>query len=223
MMKTKKLSLIAGISVCALIVLLTAVYAILSGITASAEKAVMPCDIEESFAKEAIEWAVENGFMQADLLDGKAYFFPESEASKGEIAKVLITYMDIDVKEYENITLGFADEEQISAELLPYVRAALSGGYIKLFSDFTYRVENSVSREEIADIFAPLCKMEASVGKIEAFTDRNEVSAYFEDNVKKIVDLDIMIGYPDGTLRPKDSITREELALVLYRFAQLEK
>ena len=223
MMKTKKLSLIAGISVCALIVLLTAVYAILSGVSASAGKTVLPCDIEESFAKEAIEWAVENGFMQAELLDGAAYFFPETEATKGEIAKVLITYLDIDIKEYENVTLGFADEEQISAELLPYVRAALSGGYIKLFSDYTYRAETAVSREEIADIFAPLCKTSVSAGKSENFLDFQEVSIYFEDNVKKIVDLDIMIGYPDGTLRPKSAITREELALVLYRFAHLEQ
>ena len=223
MMKTKKLSLIAGISVCVMIVLLTVVYAVLSGNSASAEKAVLPCDIEESFAKDAIEWAVENGFMQTESKDGNAYFFPQTEATKGEIAKVLITYLDIDIKEYENVTLGFADEEQISAELLPYVRAALSGGYIKLFSDYTYRVGNSVSREEIADIFAPLCKTGASAGKSENFTDFNEVSIYFEDHVKKIVDLDVMIGYPDGTFRPKDAITREELALVLYRFAQLEK
>ena len=118
---------------------------------------------------------------------------------------------------------NFADEEQISAELLPYVRAALSGGYIKLFSDYTYRVGNSVSREEVADIFAPLCQTGASAGKSESFTDFDEVSIYFEDHVKKIVDLDIMIGYPDGTFRPKDAITREELALVLYRFEQLEK
>jgi len=222
-MKTKKLSLIAGISVCALIVLLTAVYAILSGVSTSAGKPVLPCDIEESFAKEAIEWAVENGFMQAELLDGEAYFFPETEATKGEIAKVLITYLDIDIKEYENVTLGFADEEQISAELLPYVRAALSGGYIKLFSDYTYRADSSVSREEVADIFAPLCQTSASAGKSENFLDFHEVSIYFEDNVKKIVDLDIMIGYPDGMLRPKSAITREELALVLYRFAHLEQ
>ena len=221
MMKTKKLSLIAGISVCALIVLLTAVYAILSGASVSAEKAVMPCDTEESFAKEAIAWAVENGFMQADLLEGEAYFFPKSEVTKGEIAKVLITYLEIDIREYENVTLGFADEAQIPEALLPYIRAALSGGYIKLFSDYTYRTENSVTREETADIFAPLCAVAASAGKSENFTDFSEVSLYFEDNVKKIVDLDILIGYPDGTLRPKSAITREELALVLYRFDRL--
>ncbi len=224
MMKTKKLSLIAGISVCVMIVLITVVYAILTGASASAEQEpVLPCDIEDSFAKEAIEWAVKNGFMQAGQTDGEAYFFPRSEVTKGEIAKVLITYMDIDIKEYENVTLGFADEEQISAELLPYVRAALSGGYIKLFSDYTYRADAPVTREEIADIFAPLCSIGAAAGKSESFSDFNEVSMYFEDNVKKIVDLDIMIGYPDGTLRPKSAVTREELALVLYRFAQLEQ
>ncbi len=223
MMKTKKLSLIAGVSVCALIVLLTAVYAILSNTSASAEKVVFPCDIEDSYAKEAIEWAVEHGFMQTETLDGEAYFFPKSEAKKGEIAKVLITYLGIDVKKYKNTEIGFADEAQISQDVLPYVRAALAGGYIKLFSDYTYRADNPVSREEAADIFAPLCNISVSAGKSENFPDFGEVSLYFKDNVKKIVDLDIMIGYPDGMLRPKNTITREELAMVLYRFARLEQ
>ena len=223
MMKTKKLSLIAGVSVCALIVLLTGVYAILTNTSASAESVVLPCDIEESFAKEAVEWAVKNGFMQAETVDGKAYFFPESEVTKGEIAKILITYLDVDVKQYKNSEVGFADESQISKELLPYVRAAVSCGYLKLFSDYTYRADSLVSREEVADIFAPLCKISVSAGKSANFSDFEEVSLYFEDNVKKIVDLDVMIGYPDGTLRPKSAITREELAMVLYRFAQLEQ
>lgn len=222
MMKTKKLSMIAGISVCALIVLITAVYAILSGASVSAESPVLPCDTEESFAKEAIDWAVENGYMQAELLNGEAYFFPTSEVTKGEIAKILAAYLELDVKKYENLTLGFADEEQIPEELLPCVRAALSCGHLKLFSDYTYRAESSVSREEIADIFAPLCTTHASAGKSENFPDFSEVGSYFENQVRTLVDLELLIGYPDGTLRPKNAITREELALVLYRFDRLE-
>ncbi|MBR7160975.1 MAG: S-layer homology domain-containing protein [Clostridia bacterium] len=222
-MKTKKLSLAAGVSVCVLIALLTAVYALLTDTPASAEKPVLPCDIEESFAKEAIVWAVENGFMQAELSEGNAYFSPKREATRGEIAKVLITYLEIDVKAYENTEIGFADEAKIPKALLPYVRAALSRGYIKLYADYTYRAESPVSREETADIFAPLCNMSVSAGKSERFSDFSEVSLYFEDNVKKIVDLDIMIGYPDGMLRPKNTITREELAMVLYRFAELRQ
>ena len=222
-MKTKKLSLIAGVSVCALIVLLTVVYAILSNASASAEEIILPCDIEDSYAKEAIEWAVENGFMQTEVLNGEVCFFPKSEVKKGEIAKVLMTYLDVDVKKYKNVEIGFADESQISEEYLPYIRAALSGGYIKLFSDYTYREDSAVSREETADIFAPLCEISVSAGKSESFSDFGEVGLYFKDNVKKVVDLEVMIGYPDGTLRPKNAITREELALVLYRFARLEQ
>ena len=222
MMKTKKLSLIAGVSVCSLIVLLTVVYAILTDVPASAEKPALPCDIEESFAKEAIEWAVENRFMQTETVEGKEYFLPQSEATKGEIAKALVTYLDINVKEYENVELGFADEAQTDGDVLPYIRAALSRGYIKLQSDYTCRADKPVSREETADIFAPLCKISAAAGKCKNFSDFAQVGLYFEDNVKKIVDLDIMIGYPDGMLRPKNAITREELALVLYRFARLD-
>ena len=222
MMKTKKVSLIAGISVCGLIVLLTVVYAVITGSSVSAENYVPPCDIESSYAKDAIDWAVKNKLMSAHTSDGQTYFFPETEVTKGEIAKVLINYLDIDPKEYENVTLGFADEAQIPEEDLPYIRAALSGGYVKLFSDYTYRADAAVTREEIADIFAPLCGTSASAGKNEIFSDFTDVSIYFEDHVNKIVDLEIMIGYPDGTLRPKEAITREELALVLYRFAHLE-
>lgn len=223
MMKTKKLSLIAGVSVCALIILLTAVYAILSSSSALAEKIILPCDIEDSYAKEAIEWAVENGFMQTEISDGQAYFFPQAEVKKAEMAKVLMLYLGVDVKKYENMEIGFADESQISEDFLPYVRAALSGGYIKLFSDYTYLEGHPMRREEVADIFAPLCKIGVSAGKSENFSDFGEVSRYFSDNVKKVVDLEIMIGYPDGTLRPQNAITKEELAMVLYRFAQLEQ
>jgi hypothetical protein len=31
-----------------------------------------------------------------------------------------------------------------------------------------------------------------------------------------------MIGYPDGTFLPKNELTREELALILYRLTQNE-
>ena len=54
------------------------------------------------------------------------------------------------------------------------------------------------------------------------FSDFNTISTYFEANAKKLVDLEIMIGYPDDTFRPKQGLTREELALILYRFTQNE-
>ncbi len=216
-MKTKKVSLVAGISVCALIVLFTAAYAVITGAFVSAEKYVAPCDIEESYAKEAIEWAVKQKWMDVETLDGQAYFFPKNKVARDELAKILVCYLELDADEYADTPLGFADEAQLPSERVKYIRAALSGGYIKLFSDYTYRASHAVTREEAAEIFAPLCKTSASAGKSGGFSDFSDVGIYFEDSVKKLVDLEILIGYPDGTLRPKNEITREELAMLLYR------
>lgn len=222
-MKTKKVSLIAGISVCALIVLFTIVYAVITDTFVSAEKYVPPCDIEESYARDAIEWVVKNGWMSAETLDGQAYFFPKNKVTRDEMAKAVVRYLDLDCSEYEDTALGFADEAQLPSGSAPYIRAALAGGYIKLFSDYTYRRDSPVTREEAADIFAPLCAMSASTGKSGNFSDFNEVGIYFEDSVRKLVDLELLIGYPDGKLRPKNDITREELAVLLYRLSLTEQ
>ncbi len=222
MMKTKKVSLIAGISVCSLVVLLTVVYAVLTDAFVSAEKYAPPCDIEESYAKDAIEWVVKKGWMTVETIDGQAYFFPTGKVTRGEIAQVLASYLDINCDSYADAAIGFADEAQIPPAELPCIRAVISGGYVKLFSDYTYRRDSPLTREETADIFAPLCLASASTGKTASFSDYAEVSIYFEENVRKLVDLEILIGYPDGKLRPKNDITREELATVLYRLALTE-
>ena len=222
MMKTKKVSLIAGISVCSLVVLLTVVYAVLTDAFVSAEKYAPPCDIEESYAKDAIEWVVKKGWMSVETIDGQAYFFPTSKVTRGEMARVLANYLDIDCDAYADSAIGFADEAQIPPAELPCIRAIVAGGYVKLFSDYTYRRDSPLTREETADIFAPLCRTSASTGKSADFSDYAEVSIYFEENVRKLVDLEILIGYPDGKLRPKNDITREELATVLYRLALTE-
>lgn len=216
-MKTKKITLIAGISLCAFIVALAVVYMVMTGASVSAETNNPPCDIDDSYAKEAILTVTEKGLMTTETKDGKIYFSPETEVTRSELAKALIHYMNIDVKAYETTALGFADETQIPKDDLPYIRAALSKGYIKLNSDYTFRADSPITREEAADIISLTCTPILSAGKSERFTDFKEISPHFESGAKKTVDLEIMIGYPDDTFRPKSNLTREELALILHR------
>ena len=142
--------------------------------------------------------------------------------TRGEIAQILVSYLDVDSSAYADTALGFADEAQIPTNSLSDIRAVVACGYVKLFSDYTYRKGATLTREETADIFAPLCRTIASTGKTGSFSDYGEVSLYFEENVRKLVDLEILIGYPDGKLRPKNDITREELAIMLYRLSLTE-
>ncbi len=217
-MKRKNVSLIAGAAICALTVLLTAVYIAVSGMFVHAEY-IPPCDID-SFAAEAILNVTESGLLSTESVNGKVYFYPQREVTREELAKALTLLLAIPTEPYEEAALGFSDENKISEETLPYIRAVIANGHIKLHSDYTFRPEEAVSREETADIFGSILKGAVSAGKSESFSDFSEISAHFEVNAKKAVDYDIMIGYPDGTFRPKQSLTREELALILFRITQ---
>ena len=216
-MKTKKASLIAGAAALAFVIAFAILYAVITSSSVSAKEDPPPCDIEDSYAREAILTVTQKGLMHCVQKDGGFYFEPEREVTRSEIAKILILYSDIDPKAFENTALGFADEMQIPKEDLPYIRAALSKGYIKLNADYTFRADAPIPRDETADIFAAVCTPVISAGKSERFSDFKEVSPHFESSAKKIVDLELMIGYPDDTFRPKTNLTREQLALILHR------
>ena len=90
----KKISLAAGTALLTLTVLLTIVYAALSGVFVSAEK-TPPCDIEDSYAYEAIKKVCELGLMNTYTIEENVYFYPEMEVTRGEVARVIVTYLGI--------------------------------------------------------------------------------------------------------------------------------
>ena len=217
-MKRKNVSLIAGAAICTLTILLTVVYAAVSGMFVHAEY-IPPCDLD-SYAAEAIRSVTENGLMSTETKDGAVYFYPARTVTRAELAKTLSLLLALPSKDYENAPLGFADEQSISKETLLYIRAVVAGGHIKLHSDYPFRPYADISREEAADIFGSLLSGAVSSGKSEAFSDFDQISSHFIENAKKTVDYSIIIGYPDGTFQPKNALTREELALILYRLTQ---
>ncbi|MBQ9985370.1 MAG: S-layer homology domain-containing protein [Oscillospiraceae bacterium] len=48
------------------------------------------------------------------------------------------------------------------------------------------------------------------------FTDANDINENYQDDVNMLVELGVLGGYPDGTFRPEDKITRAEFAKMAY-------
>jgi C1A family cysteine protease len=57
----------------------------------------------------------------------------------------------------------------------------------------------------------------------QVYKDDNEISTYAKDSVYKAQLLGLMNGYPDGTFRPKENVTREQHATTLIRLYDLLK
>ena len=220
-MKNKKISLTLGIILCTLTVLFTVIYMALFGENPP-QKYPTPTDAADSYAEKAILFACENGYMTTETVGGAAYFYPQKEVTRGEFATVLTAYLGYSEENAPKAPLGFSDESRMDEEVLPAARLMLAGGHMMLRADYTFGADEGITREEVAQIFGALIDKEIAAGKSENFSDFSEVGEYFLTDATRIVDFEIMIGYEDGTFRPKNTITREELALILYRLAHNE-
>ena len=218
-MKRKDLSLIAGIALCTLTVLLTVIY-VMSPAPPEETLYIPPCDTDSDTA-DAIRAVTENGYMTLFNVDGSAYFYPEQTVKRGELAVILTNLIPLSADHSAESALGIADEGTIPPSQLPAVRAALREGYMKLYGDYTFRPAEPLTREEAADVLGSLCKISVSTGKSETIEDLDTISPHFRDNTKKMIELGIMQG-ANGLFRPKDAITRKELALVIYRITESE-
>jgi endo-1,4-beta-xylanase len=89
------------------------------------------------------------------------------------------------------------------------------------FSDDTYRPTQGVTRQSMA---AFMYRLAGSAGgpdpmcTVEAFTDV-PVSHPFCGEIAAVADAEIVAGFPDGSYRPGNPVTREAMAAFMYRLA----
>ena len=90
--------------------------------------------------------------------------------------------------------------------------------YINGYEDGTVRPDSAITRAEVAMIFFRLLKAQDKNEPISGgFTDVEDGSWYAQA-VNYLAKIGILLGYPDGTFRPVQNITRAEFAAVASRF-----
>lgn len=92
--------------------------------------------------------------------------------------------------------------------------------YVSGYADNTVRPGNNITREEVASIFYRLL---TDTSRAIYETDTNDFSDVAGDRwsnraISTLTNAGIISGYPDGTFRPDQTITRAEFAAIAARF-----
>lgn len=92
--------------------------------------------------------------------------------------------------------------------------------YIIGYPDGTVQPGGEITRAEVATIFFRLLKDDVRDRYFTKTNDFSDVSrgAWFNNPVSTMATLGIVKGYPDGTFRPNEPITRAEFAAIAARF-----
>ena len=110
------------------------------------------------------------------------------------------------------------------------IAKAAAVGYLGGYPDGTIRPQNSITRQEVAALFARVLPVAIEFSEVDNFylnndkvlkdfTDEAQIPEWSREAIVMAVNDGYMNGYPDGTFRPAKAITRAEAITVLERAA----
>ena len=170
-------------------------------------------DVNGHWAKNSIvRW------MDEDVIHGypDGTFRPNDKITRAEFATVLKNLLLL-TEQAEN---PFSDlpDNWMKKPVLCLVKE----GIIKGYSDGTFKPNNKILRQEA---FTMICRAfyfpKAKDTDLSVFSDGEDVGNYAKGYIKTLVDLGAIRGYPDGTILPKEPISRAEIMTVLDRLISL--
>ena len=169
-------------------------------------------DIADDFwGRDAIDYAVLSG-----LFNGvsETEFSPNGTMTRG----MLVTVLSRLAGESGTGATTFTDVNS-NAWFAPGVSWAEQNGIVDAGGKF--RPDDKATREEMADMlyrYALSQYKKVDLSSAKSFTDSANVDAKYADGVKFCTANGIIGGYEDGTIKPKNSATRAEVATMIRRF-----
>ncbi len=164
-------------------------------------------DTFSHFAKDDVIAASKQGWMEGIE---KHRFMPDDGLTRAQAAVILCRYLNLsgnmNQATFPDIHGHWAERE---------INLAVSYGFMNGYPDGTFLPNRAVTREEIAVILQRILQYEYGDGIRKAsFSDVSEERWSYRE-ITALIDSGILSGYPDGTFRPEQFLSRGEMAHLL--------
>lgn len=180
-------------------------------------------DTNHHWAKDMIKKVYKEGIVNGVVIDNKLMFLPDNNITREEFAVIVCNYLNIDVNKIDEYDLSaFADKEQISDWAKPYVATAYDIGALNGKANgsvVNYAPKDTLTRAELITSLGRIIEME-EIDKELTFADSSDVPDWAMNYVKLIVNNGFVSGYDDNTLRPKNNISRAEVATIIFNILE---
>ena len=174
-------------------------------------EALAATDTNGHWAESAINSWISSGYISG-YPDGT--FRPNNAISRAEFVTIA------------NKAFGFTSSQGISFnDVKPgywaysEIQKGVAAGYIQGDTIGTFRPGSAVSRQEVAVMLSNLAGYSSDEGAAYNYTDRWAMANWAAGAIGAVSRNGVMSGYPDGTFRPQQALTRAEAVASLQKIA----
>lgn len=162
-------------------------------------------DYTQPYLNQLVNW----GFMRGDI-DGNLN--PDNNITRAEFVTIINRAFG-----YETVGATPFNDVEDTDWYAEDVAIAYTAGYITGTSANTFSPLAEITREEAAVILARNLMMQPTVGENTDFTDGRDLSNWSSGLVSTAARYNLLSGYPDGSFRPQNPITRGEVAIMVTK------
>lgn len=171
-------------------------------------------DTKDHWAESTIKMLTADKYVQGN---GDGTFAPENNVTRAEFVTMAVNALQAESVAYDESIIDVAADSWYADE----IATAKANGILDdaLFTDGKFSPETAIIRQDAAMIISATAEKLGAVVTASAigFIGINEPDEYAAEGLAKAVDMGIIQGDPDGSIRPKDNLTRAEATEVLTK------
>ena len=146
-------------------------------------------------------------------------FRPDDLLTRLDFSVMLYNALKLDPAKYAEVVLPFEDLDQIPEQAFPALRALYKEGIVTgtagTNGTLFFNPSGSLTRAQAAAMIGRSQEKGYALADL-SFTDAAQIPRYASFYIRTMAAQGILSGYADGTFRPQASITRGQMAKILY-------
>ncbi len=175
-------------------------------------------DTKGNWAEDIISYMYKNGVINGQPSDNGLIFNPAKAMTRSEFAVMITNYLGLNLSDYKGVVLPYADKSSIPSWAEESYKALYKLGIMKGASSdgkLYAHPSSNITRAETASLISRT--MPNGIRKAQlASTDKSEIPQWAYDSVAKLMYVNAIKGYPDGSFKPLNNVAKAEALKILY-------
>ncbi|MFK4300648.1 hypothetical protein ABH892_000747 [Paenibacillus sp. RC254] len=170
-------------------------------------------DIERAFNKDKINALADLGVVKGMT---QTLFEPSRPVTRMEFTSMLVRSLKLPLE--TDMALSFEDINP-SAWYVDLLKTAIKDQVARGFSNKVFAPDRVINREQAAKMVNNVIKATPQQ-ESNIYSDASQIVEWAREDVLGLTEINLVQGYPDGSFRAKQEITRAEAAEMIYNMIQ---